>query len=181
MTNTTTTADIETPRVLQSTSKETTIDANGASITTVTKVFSDGSKENEKTTTNDAAPTTSTRVAKPVYAEEEPVTAAVISTPPGSSMAPGSTIASGDKPYRSDAKKEGNCMATASMVCGIISIFLFGIILGVLAIIFGSVALGQIKKEPERFNDSSKCKANTGLTCGIVGVVVWVIIVITYL
>lgn len=74
--------------------------------------------------------------------------------------------------------KPANCMATASLVCGIISIFIFGLLLGTLAIIFGSVALCQVRKEPEKFNPNARCIAIAGLVCGLVGFLCWLIILI---
>ena len=69
-------------------------------------------------------------------------------------------------------------MAVASMVCGIIGLFLFGIILGPLAIIFGCVAKGRISEKPLELQGN--CQATAGIVCGILATVVWVVIVIVY-
>lgn len=170
------TTDIEAPRVLQSTEKETTIAADGTSITTTTKFFSDGTKEVEKVST--AAPTESTRVAKTMGSDETTIstvaTPMVVSAPSATTKAPSGSTSP-------DSRKEGNCMATAGMICGIVSLFFFGFVLGILAIIFSSCALSQLKKEPERFDENAKCKATTGLVTGIIGLCVWVVLVIVYI
>jgi len=70
-------------------------------------------------------------------------------------------------------------LAIASMVCGILSLVffwvpLFGFLLGIIAIIFGAVAIRQIGREP---NLGGRGMAIAGLVCGIVGVVGWVIFI----
>jgi ABC-type phosphate transport system permease subunit len=39
--------------------------------------------------------------------------------------------------------------AIVSIVCGLAGLFVFGYILGLLAIIFGGIALGRIRRNPE--------------------------------
>ncbi|PRY38339.1 uncharacterized protein DUF4190 [Spirosoma oryzae] len=63
-------------------------------------------------------------------------------------------------------------LAIASLVCGILAFFVFGIVLGILAIIFGGVALSKIRKNPEV---SGRGMAVAGLVLGIVATVVTVI------
>ncbi|MCK4697748.1 MAG: DUF4190 domain-containing protein [Dehalococcoidia bacterium] len=70
-------------------------------------------------------------------------------------------------------------LAIASMVCGILSLVffwvpLFGFLLGIIAIIFGAVAIRQIGREP---NLGGRGMAIAGLVCGIVGVAGWVIFI----
>lgn len=70
-------------------------------------------------------------------------------------------------------------IAIASLVCGILSLVLFwipwlGFLLGVLAIIFGGVAIGQIRRDP---NLGGRGMAIAGLVCGIIGVATWVIVI----
>jgi Co/Zn/Cd efflux system component len=60
-------------------------------------------------------------------------------------------------------------LAVASLVCGILAFFVFGIVLGILAIIFGGVALSKIRKNPEV---SGRGMAIAGLVLGIVATVV---------
>lgn len=74
--------------------------------------------------------------------------------------------------------KPGNCMAASSLVCGIIGIFIFGVILGTLAIIFGSVALCQVGSEPEKFNPNSRCLAISGIICGCFSFLIWLVLFI---
>ncbi|QJD81463.1 DUF4190 domain-containing protein [Spirosoma rhododendri] len=63
-------------------------------------------------------------------------------------------------------------LAIASLVCGILAFFLLGIVLGILAIIFGGVALSKIRKNPEV---SGRGMAVAGMILGIVATVVTVI------
>lgn len=70
-------------------------------------------------------------------------------------------------------------LAIASIVCGILSLVffwvpLFGFLLGIIAIIFGAVAIRQIGREP---NLGGRGMAIAGLVCGIVGVAGWVIFI----
>ena len=71
--------------------------------------------------------------------------------------------------------------AITSMILGIFSVvfcwapFFIGVIPGVLAIIFGGVAMGQTGRDPAL---GGRGMAIAGLVCGIVGVVIFVILVI---
>lgn len=70
-------------------------------------------------------------------------------------------------------------LAIASIVCGILSLVFFwvplvGFLLGIIAIIFGAVAIRQIGREP---NLGGRGMAVAGLVCGIVGVAGWVILI----
>ncbi|MEO6123708.1 MAG: DUF4190 domain-containing protein [Ilumatobacteraceae bacterium] len=66
-------------------------------------------------------------------------------------------------------RSQTNGMAVASMVLGIVGIFLFCFyaIPSILAVIFGGVALGQIKKDPKY---TGRGMAISGLVTGLVGV-----------
>ena len=57
-------------------------------------------------------------------------------------------------------------LAIASMVLGIVSFVFVGIILGPLAIIFGSIAIKKIDKHPHEL--SGRGMALAGIICGIV-------------
>ena len=63
----------------------------------------------------------------------------------------------------------GNGKARTAMILGIISLFCAGFILGVIAIIFGSIALSEQKR-----NNGPTGQAIAGLVLGIIGVVGWV-------
>lgn len=67
-------------------------------------------------------------------------------------------------------------LAVASLVCGILAFFIFGVVLGILAIIFGGVALSKIRKNPEM---SGRGMAVAGLVLGIVSTVVTLIYLIS--
>jgi len=67
-------------------------------------------------------------------------------------------------------------LAIASLVCGICSVVIpwIGFILGILAIIFGGVAISRTGKDP---NLGGRGMAIAGLVCGIVGILGWLIII----
>ena len=69
--------------------------------------------------------------------------------------------------------------ANASMVCGIISIFVFGPILGPIAICLGTCAKKEIEANPNKYTGTKQ--ANTGIYCGIAGLVIWAILLIIIL
>jgi len=76
-------------------------------------------------------------------------------------------------------KRRTSGLAIASLVCGILSLVLFwapwlGFILGIIAIVFGGVALRQTGREP---NIEGRGMAIAGLVCGIVGIAGWLIII----
>ena len=60
-------------------------------------------------------------------------------------------------------------MGIAAMICGIISIFLFAIIMGPLGIILGAVAKSK---------GNTSAAPTTGIVCGVIGVVGWVLLMI---
>jgi cytoskeletal protein RodZ len=68
-------------------------------------------------------------------------------------------------------------MAIASMVVGIVSWFTplgLAVVLALLALIFGAVALGRIKKNPEGLH--GKGMAITGIVLGLVGLIIVMIV-----
>ncbi|WP_206427345.1 DUF4190 domain-containing protein [Clostridium rectalis] len=77
-------------------------------------------------------------------------------------------------------QKRTDGMAIASLVCGIVGlVFLFmpivyglGIIPAILAIVFGNISKGKIRKDP---NLDGYGMAKAGFICGVVGVVLVVI------
>jgi hypothetical protein len=77
--------------------------------------------------------------------------------------------------------KRTSGMAVASLVLGICALVLFwipwlGFLLGILAIIFGGLALSQIRKEPSL---GGQGMAVAGLVCGIIGIAIWLILIIS--
>lgn len=77
-------------------------------------------------------------------------------------------------------------MATASLVLGIISIvtfwtFGFGVLLGILAIIFGVLGINRAKELPHQFNLG---RAKAGLITGILGTIggiLFVVVIVVFL
>ena len=68
--------------------------------------------------------------------------------------------------------------ATASLVCGIIGILIFGIILGPLAIGLGVSAKNDINNSQGTLTGTGQAAA--GIVCGAVAIVIWVIVVVLY-
>ena len=62
------------------------------------------------------------------------------------------------------------------MVLGIVGILFFGIILGPLAIIFGSIAINRINEQPHELEGRGMAKA--GIICGVIAVVIYIIAII---
>jgi hypothetical protein len=73
----------------------------------------------------------------------------------------------GNKKVEQMERTRTSGLAIASLVCGICAFFIpfLGIILGILGIVFGFVAIGQIGREPYL---RGKGMAIAGLVCGIV-------------
>ena len=65
--------------------------------------------------------------------------------------------------------KPGQGFAIAALVCGICSFFIFGIILGILGIVFGIVAFKQ---------GSKSGMATAGITCGAIGAILYILLLI---
>lgn len=54
----------------------------------------------------------------------------------------------------------------------------FGLLGGLLGIIFSSIALAQVKKEPKKYNSASKGMAIAGLVVSLLGFVLTLLIII---
>jgi hypothetical protein len=84
-----------------------------------------------------------------------------------------------DKAEVKDEERKVNGMAVASLVTGILGIitsFIFiGLVLAVLGVIFGAVALRQIKRNPKRFR--GRGMAIAGLVCGIITLAIFSLLV----
>jgi hypothetical protein len=70
-------------------------------------------------------------------------------------------------------------MATASMAVGIISLCCLGAIPAIVAIVLGSIALSQIKKDPDKVG--GRQSAIAGIVIGIITIVLYVLLMIFYL
>jgi hypothetical protein len=73
-----------------------------------------------------------------------------------------------------------NGIAVASLVCGILAVLLFftivfPIILGILAVIFGAIGIGNANK-----GAGSKGLAVAGLVCGVVGIAAMIVFVAVF-
>jgi len=65
-----------------------------------------------------------------------------------------------------------NGKAVAAMVCGIVGLVIFGFILGIIAIVLGSIAKNEIK----RTGQGGSGMATAGIVLGIVDIVAGIII-----
>jgi len=74
---------------------------------------------------------------------------------------------------KKDARKT-HWGAIAGLTTGIVGLFIFGIILGICAIIFSSIALAAIKNHPDVYKGRGMARA--GLIIGIVGLVLTIMI-----
>ena len=72
-----------------------------------------------------------------------------------------------------ERKKSGK--AIGSLVCGIISLLLFGIILGVVAVVLGVMARNEIKANPNLDGDGL---ALAGIITGAIGAVLALVLII---
>ncbi|MCL1797759.1 MAG: DUF4190 domain-containing protein [Eggerthellaceae bacterium] len=138
--------------------------------------WTDQCSETPVATAADAATAAATAAATPVVAASvDPVTGqpqtAVAPVQPGYSqpgygqpgyMQPGYGQSGAVAPQK-------NGMAVASLVCGLVGLFVFGFVLGVLAIILGVLA----RKRPDR-----KGMATAGIILGAIALVGWVIVMV---
>jgi hypothetical protein len=69
--------------------------------------------------------------------------------------------------------RQNNGMAIASLVCGIAGLFLFGVVLGPLAVIFGALGLSRANR-----GASGRGMAIAGLVLGLIATVVAVILLV---
>ncbi len=74
-----------------------------------------------------------------------------------------------DPYYRAPVSNNGRGLAIASLVLGILSIFVFAVIAGPLGIIFGCMA---------KSNGYRGAMATAGIVCGIIGVVSWILMLV---
>lgn len=74
---------------------------------------------------------------------------------------------------RAQETSQGNGMAVAGFVCSLVGLFLFGIILGPLGIVFSAIGLSKAKKEGRPLRGL----ALAGLILGIVATLGWLIVI----
>ena len=74
--------------------------------------------------------------------------------------------------YPGPVARQGNGLAIAGMVCGIVGLLLFNVILGPLAVIFGGIGLSRANKGAPH-----KGQAIAGIVLGIIDLVIFAIIV----
>lgn len=77
--------------------------------------------------------------------------------------------------YGAPPQAQGNGLAVAGLVCGIVGILILNIILGPLAIIFGGVALSRANKGAPR-----KTMALWALGLGILDVVLFIVLLVSF-
>lgn len=92
-----------------------------------------------------------------------------MSTPPPPPSYPSYTPPPGGDVYR---RAGNNGKAVAAMVCGIVGLVVFGFILGIIAIVLGSMA----KKEIQRTGQGGSGMATAGIVLGILDIVAGIII-----
>lgn len=69
--------------------------------------------------------------------------------------------------------QRGNGLAIAGLVCGVVGLFLFNIILGPLAIIFGGVGLSRANKGAKY-----RGMAIAGVVLGVIDVIIFVVLLV---
>lgn len=72
--------------------------------------------------------------------------------------------------------KQNNGKAKASLICGIVSLIIFGIILGPVAICLGVSAKNEIQQNPE--TSKGKGLATGGIVRGSIGLVLHIVLLI---
>jgi len=71
------------------------------------------------------------------------------------------------------AEPQTSGFAVTGLVMGIVSMFCFGALIGILGIIFSAIARSNIRQNPEQFKGIGM--ANAGLTLSIIGTAVWLV------
>ena len=71
-------------------------------------------------------------------------------------------------------EKRTNGMALAGFICSLVGLFIFGIVLGLLGVIFSAIGLAKISKDSSKWK--GKGMAIAGLIVGIIDIVVWIFI-----
>lgn len=69
-------------------------------------------------------------------------------------------------------------LAIASITCGVLSLVMLGILTAIPAVICGHMSLGQLKREPETYNKSSKGMAIAGLITGYIIIAITILVAV---
>ena len=165
------TTDIESSQVLSQNVTRVQQEDGSWAVTTST-VYSDGTKKDVTQiiqsspdaafSTKQAPPATG---ASAVYGASTPPVQSSAAVPMGNS-APQKVIL------------PVNGKAQASMWCGIVGLFIFGLVLGPIAICLGVQAKIEIAQNPDKMD--GKCQATAGISCGCVALLLWLIIIIIF-
>lgn len=102
-----------------------------------------------------------------------------VAPPPPSWTGSGMAAQQGGMGGYAGAQGQQNTLAIVSLVCGILSLFCFGILSGIPAIIMGYMQLNKIKSDPVSFG--GRGMAIGGMATGAVGTlftILWVLIVL---
>lgn len=81
------------------------------------------------------------------------------------------------EPVATTAAQRTSGKAIAALVLGIVSIFAFGFIAGVIAIILGVLARKEIDADPSL---GGRGLATAGLVLGIIGIVLWALVLVVW-
>ena len=80
-----------------------------------------------------------------------------------------------NEPTSMVVQKPNSGLAIASLTCGVLSLVLLGIFTAIPAVICGHMSLGQLKRDAEKYNKSSKGMAIAGLITGYITIVLTVV------
>lgn len=84
-------------------------------------------------------------------------------------------LKNGYKKIKSDNDKRMSGMAVAGFIVSLLGLFLFGILMGLIGIIFSAIGLAKINKNQDKFK--GKGLAVAGLIIGIIDILVWIVII----
>jgi len=82
--------------------------------------------------------------------------------------------------HSTQTKKEECTMAIASVICGGLSLF-FGLFTAVPAVICGHMALGDIRRNPDKYDSSAKSMSVAGLVLGYIFIGITVLFLAIFL
>lgn len=83
-----------------------------------------------------------------------------------------------NEPASMVVQKPNSGLAIASLTCGVLSLVLLGIFTAIPAVICGHMSLGQLKREPETYNKSSRGMAIAGLITGYIIIALTILIAV---